>query len=247
MVHFIVTGASGGIGRAFCHEAFEDEEVVVHGVSRTDPKFHQENFSFYETDLSDVKGSLETAKKISGFVEDASSLVLLNSVGTLGQTEYFGNLDIDSLENAFALNALSPIAWSDFWVREADRRRVPLTVITISSGAGTNPYDGWAAYCSTKASVNLSMKVLERESQIRQNAVRAFAVAPGVVDTKMVDEVLAIDPRSFSRHQKFQGLKDDGELAKPEEVAQKLHYVVRHRDYFETPYIDLREVDLMGC
>jgi 3-oxoacyl-[acyl-carrier protein] reductase len=57
------------------------------------------------------------------------------------------------------------------------------TVINISSGAAHRPLEGWSAYCSAKAGLAMLTDAIALE--YADAGVRAFGLAPGVVDTDM--------------------------------------------------------------
>ena len=53
----------------------------------------------------------------------------------------------------------------------------------MSSGAAWKPYEGWATYCAGKAGVERFTQVIAAEEA--SSGLRAYSVAPGVVDTAM--------------------------------------------------------------
>ena len=56
-------------------------------------------------------------------------------------------------------------------------------LVNMSSGAATKPYEGWAAYCASKAAVDQMTRVVALEEA--RHDLFAYAVAPGLVDTDM--------------------------------------------------------------
>lgn len=63
------------------------------------------------------------------------------------------------------------------------------TVITTSSGAATNPYDGWSAYCAGKAGALMLTRALQLEEGA--NGIRALGLSPGTVATDMQVKIKA--------------------------------------------------------
>lgn len=57
------------------------------------------------------------------------------------------------------------------------------SVLTISSGAAHNAIEGWSAYCSSKAAVNMLNRALHLEEA--ENGIRAIGLSPGTVATEM--------------------------------------------------------------
>lgn len=63
------------------------------------------------------------------------------------------------------------------------------TVVNISSGAAHRPQEGWSAYCAGKAGLAMLTRSLHLEYGAQ--GIRAFGLAPGVVDTGMQGEIRA--------------------------------------------------------
>jgi NAD(P)-dependent dehydrogenase (short-subunit alcohol dehydrogenase family) len=57
------------------------------------------------------------------------------------------------------------------------------TVINVSSGAAHRPLEGWGAYCAGKAGLAMLTEAIALECA--DAGIRAFGLAPGVVDTDM--------------------------------------------------------------
>ena len=57
------------------------------------------------------------------------------------------------------------------------------SLVNMSSGAATTPYRGWAAYCASKAAVEMLTEVVGLEEA--DTGLLAYAGRPGVVDTDM--------------------------------------------------------------
>lgn len=63
------------------------------------------------------------------------------------------------------------------------------TVLTVSSGAASNPLEGWSHYCSSKAGAAMLTRCLDLES--RDKGIRAMGLSPGTVATDMQVEIKA--------------------------------------------------------
>ncbi len=57
------------------------------------------------------------------------------------------------------------------------------SILTISSGAAHNAIEGWSAYCTSKAAVNMLNRSLHLEEAA--NGIRAIGLSPGTVATEM--------------------------------------------------------------
>lgn len=63
------------------------------------------------------------------------------------------------------------------------------TIIGISSGAATNPLEGWSHYCASKAAALMLTRSLHKEMGDR--GIRALGLSPGTVATQMQVEIKA--------------------------------------------------------
>lgn len=74
------------------------------------------------------------------------------------------------------------------------------TIITVSSGAASNPYEGWSAYCAAKAGAAMLTRAAHLEEG--SNGLRIMGLSPGTVATDMqirikasgINPVSALDP-----------------------------------------------------
>ena len=62
------------------------------------------------------------------------------------------------------------------------------TIINVSSGAATSPYEGWSDYCAAKAGVLMLTRSLHLEEG---PAIRALGLSPGTVATDMQRRISA--------------------------------------------------------
>lgn len=74
------------------------------------------------------------------------------------------------------------------------------------------------AYCASKAAVEQLTAVVGAE----EPGIRAYAVAPGVVDTDMQAEIRATPAERFPQVERFHQLKRDDAFNSPAWVARQL-------------------------
>ncbi len=94
------------------------------------------------------------------------------------------------------------------------------TLVNISSGAATNPYEGWAAYCASKAAVDQLTRVVALEEA--RHGLAAYAVSPGLVDTEMQAAIRATDPASFPQVDRFRRAATEHRFNSPAWVAEHI-------------------------
>jgi NAD(P)-dependent dehydrogenase (short-subunit alcohol dehydrogenase family) len=70
-------------------------------------------------------------------------------------------------------------------------------IVQLSGGGATNPLPGLSAYAASKAAVVRFAETLAEE--LREHHVDVNAIAPGALNTRMLDEVLAAGPQAVGQ------------------------------------------------
>lgn len=215
----IVTGVSRGLGEAIA-KAFLEEGYAVTGIGRSSEISHPE-FSFLELDLQD-----HAAVEAFEFPKlDAEEVILVNNAGILGEVKRISAMDHDHSGAVMQVNVVAPIQLTAK-VAMLCGDEIPFTLVNISSGAGKRPIPSWAAYCASKAALDLFSETFYLEEQELGRKTKVYSVAPGVVDTGMQLNIRTSDPGDFSSVDSFRSLKANGELSAPEDVARKLIHLL---------------------
>jgi benzil reductase ((S)-benzoin forming) len=211
----IITGTSRGIGKAIANYYLEKGEKVV-GISRSNEIKHK-NFTFVKCDFTEKQQLYNL--DLSEFAEPENYPVrLFNNAGILGEIKRTHELTLThytdvSMVNIVATQFLCSYTLQTFGLDNVD------TIVNISSGAGGRPVPSWAAYCASKAAVNLFTETMAEELKELGKNTKVYSIAPGVVDTDMQHSIRNSDQRDFSNKQNFVDLKENDELRTPEEVA----------------------------
>lgn len=216
----IVTGVSRGLGAAIA-KAFLEEGHEVIGIGR-DTEISHPAFAFMKLDLSKHE-----AVEAFEFPElHAEAVILINNAGILGEVKRISAMDSDHSGTVMQVNVVAPIQLTAKVARLCGDK-IPFTLVNISSGAGKRPIPSWAAYCASKAALDLFSETFYLEEQELGRKTRVYSLAPGVVDTDMQRNIRTSDPADFSSVDSFRNLKENGELSAPGEVAQKLIHLLR--------------------
>jgi benzil reductase ((S)-benzoin forming) len=208
----VITGVSGGIGKALAEYYLEKGNQVI-GIGRNNTIDH-DHFHFVSCDLRD----LDKVKNLDLNLSD-EPILLINNAGVLGKVRRTVDQDIESLQEVFEVNVLAAMIMTGKMAALENQ----LTIVNISSGAGKNPIPSWGAYCASKAALDMFSKVFYLEEQERGRNTKVYSIAPGVVDTKMQTTIRAVDEENFSQKQQFVDLKNMGQLSNVKEVARKIH------------------------
>jgi NAD(P)-dependent dehydrogenase (short-subunit alcohol dehydrogenase family) len=139
---------------------------------------------------------------------------LLDPIGPLAQA------DGAELARNIEVNVIGVLNGSALFARHVRGRPGTGVLINISSGAGTKPYAGWAAYGAAKAAVDQLTRVVALEEA--EHGLAAYAVAPGVIDTDMQSAVRATPESDFPEVARFKQIALEGSFNSPRWVAEHL-------------------------
>lgn len=219
----IVTGASSGIGLAIS-EALAKQKVKVVMAARRLPLLSEnaEKFSnLYNTDVDAVETDMTREKDVLNLLNYTVEKygppnILINSAGVFrsGSLKTTTNKQHDFV---FNLNYTAKINF----IREALKYMKEGVILNVSSGAGTTPYAKESAYCSSMAALNMATQVLDLELK---PSIRAYAIAPGLVDTEMAR-------REFAEFNMTE--KEWAAALKPKDVAERAIDIIRNAENYD--------------
>ena len=212
----VVTGASRGLGAGMA-AAFADAGVRLGLCARTRP-VEPEGAQAWTASVDVTR-----ADEVDGFavevVDRFGAIDLwINNAGVLGPIGPLADADPVELEDNVGINLLGVMHGTATFARHVRYRPGTGVLVNISSGAATSPFVGWAAYCATKAAVEMVTEVVAREEGA--NGLRAVALSPGVVDTDMQALIRSTPAERFPDVDRFQRLYREGGYNTPAWVAQ---------------------------
>ncbi len=208
----IVTGASQGIGFATAKKFLsKGDKVVILSTSEKKGKKAEEELKKYgevtwvKCDVSKIdecQASVDFTVEKYGRVD-----ALVNSAGILSKRNSFLEVDLDDIRRVLDVNVMGTIqmisAVSKYMVKQGSG-----TVVNIGSIDGCMANTESVGYHASKGGVHMLTKALARE--LSGYGIRVVAVAPGWVNTEMVDELGAAMGAPF--HMK-------GRIVEPDEIA----------------------------
>ncbi|KAF2678380.1 short chain dehydrogenase-like protein [Lentithecium fluviatile CBS 122367] len=212
----ILTGASRGIGQAIAHHLLSQHHKLVL-ISRTHSALDQLHYQYGSDRVEVLAGDLADFSLAAKAVERANDRwgrldALVVNHGTLDPVKKVADSTVEEWRTGFGVNVFSAVALVQAalpLLRKSHGR-----IIFTSSGASINAYQGWGCYGAGKAVLNHLALTLAVEEPL----LTTVSVRPGVVDTEMQREIREVHRGAMSEGDaaKFQGLKRDGGLLKPE-------------------------------
>ena len=221
-----ITGSNRGIGLALVRNyAIKGWNVIAtcRSPERADDLIEllsdYPNISIEKLDVTDLDEIESLAKKYEGIAID----VLINNAGILGDIEAqtFGSLDQLTFEKVMAVNAYGPLK-----VAEAFSDNVALSeqkkIVSMTSGLGsmqiTGNTDRFYFYRMSKAALN--MGVIAMNVSLKSKGVMSALIAPGMVDTQLLDESGYAGPGVITTEDSAIGLMEVIEEISPQTIRK---------------------------
>ena len=215
---YIITGTSSGIGKSIVEHLANSPDVYVIGISRTE-SIQSKNYQHYPLDLSDVQSVKSFEMPIFDNVE---SICLINNAGILGAIRPLNKQNLEHIEDCINVNYTASMILATKFIQSYEAVAIKTkSIINISSGAASSPYASWANYCSSKAAIEMLTKCINKEQENVLFPIRAFAIAPGVVDTAMQAHIRTAQESDFAMLPKFIELYNENQLYPPDRGSRE--------------------------
>jgi len=223
--HFLVTGASRGLGRALCFSLARRGDPVV-ALARDEAALEELVGSLPQPglghralvcDLASPRAIAEACvalrgglAQLGGVIHNAAMLGPVGPLEAVGGDDFARVMQVNVTAVQDLTLGLLPLL--------AGPEQTRLTL--ISSGAARRAIHGWSAYCTSKAALEMWGRCAAEE--LRSRAISVLAIGPGVVDTDMQAQIRASGPRGFPQHKSFVERYESGALASAESVAERI-------------------------
>lgn len=214
----VITGASRGIGAGIAEDYLKRGMRVALCARGPIPFEANENILVANFDITD-----EAA--VHQFAADAAAHLgpldlWINNAGVLDPVVPVRDLTADALRQHLEINLFGVLYGSQAYRNHVAARDGEGVLVNISSGAAWGGYAGWGAYCAGKAALDRLTETLALEETAC--GLRAYAVAPGIVDTDMQVKIRASGEDVFPMVDKFHEYKSQGLFNTTPFVAQHL-------------------------
>ena len=224
-----ITGIGSGLGKELALEALS-RGSEVYALSRRLPPELEGKIRFEKCDLLALEEIPPSVFRLLQGVEKLD-LVILNA-GILGRFGDMKEVPLYEMKKVMDINL-----WANKVIIDSlrDLGISPEMIIAISSGAGHNCNRGWNAYSLSKAALNCLVKLYAREME----ETHLIALAPGLVLTPMLEEVMSKDVERFPSVKRI----IESPKRTPQEAAHLiLDLVPRLREFESGSYVDVREL-----
>lgn len=222
----LVTGASGGMGRAIA-ERLSAKGLKVYALARNEAKLKE---------LADAYGAVPLALDVTDTAAVTEALkdleidVLVNNAGvsrpgSLLQSDAF-DIDEQIDVNLRAGLHLARLLLPGMMARDRGH------IVNITSMAGHYEFGGHIAYHATKAAMHVVSRQLRIDAFGRR--VRVTEISPGRTETDIFANVEKIDPAEAKRKY-FEGF----EMPQVSDIADAIEYAISTPQYVNIGLIEL--------
>lgn len=191
-MNLLVTGSSSGIGRALAEHLLAQGHRIW-GLARSDQadfaRIHP-GFRFSRCDFADWPQVERAAAAVAAAWPQADGLVTCAGMqGELGPA-----LTVDPLKWSATVRAnLDGTYFALRGFGELLRRSRRAKIVCLSGGGATKARANFSAYAAAKTGIVRLVETIAEESRDRPLDINA--IAPGAINTRLTDEVIALGPQ----------------------------------------------------
>ncbi|HEV7528638.1 MAG TPA: SDR family oxidoreductase [Solirubrobacteraceae bacterium] len=196
----LITGASRGLGLEICH-AYLAAGASVFICSRDTAEL--------ERARAELSSRIRDADRVGALVADVSDQrqvdalvkaatdrfpelsILVNNAGIYGPKGPIEKVDLQQWARALEVNLIGSVRMARTMIPQFERLGHG-KVVQLSGGGATAPLPGLSAYAASKAAVIRFAETLAVE--LAERRIDVNAIAPGALNTRMLDEVLQAGP-----------------------------------------------------
>jgi NAD(P)-dependent dehydrogenase (short-subunit alcohol dehydrogenase family) len=221
----VVAGAGRGIGAEVAHAlAREGARLVLAARTTSELDGVVRETMALGVDAcavpADVSSALEASRVVRTALDRFGRIdVLIDAAGILGPIGPFWDTDLEEWKHAIEVNLygfvhLCHAALPHMMAAGGG------SIVAFSGGGATAPLPRFSAYGSSKTAVVRFVETAAEE--LRSTGIRVNAIAPGLVDTRLQDGILAAGEYAGDQFDKVRRLRERGEDAVDPSLAAQL-------------------------
>jgi NAD(P)-dependent dehydrogenase (short-subunit alcohol dehydrogenase family) len=178
----LITGASRGLGLALARELAGRGWRLVIDARETGPLEAARTELSQATEVTALRGDVSDSWHRSALVAAAGGRIdlLVNNASVLGPSPQpaLADYPLDVLEGVLRVNVLAPLALLQLAI---PRMPSGARVISVTSDAAVEPYEGWGGYGASKAALEQLTNIVAAEHP----RLLVYAVDPGDMNTRL--------------------------------------------------------------
>jgi len=214
----IITGASQGLGKAIA-KAYVEAGASIYICARNGEKLHETKTELMQfagsgqkiiAATADVSRPGQSAKLASDAVTAFGHIdILVNNAGVYGPAGLLEDIDWDAWVRAIEINLYGTLLMCRAVLKHMKANGYG-KIINLSGGGATNPMPRLSAYAASKAAVVRMTETLALE--VSDYHIDVNAIAPGALNTRLLDEVIAAGPEKVGQdfYNRMLKIKEEG-------------------------------------
>ncbi len=224
----LITGANQGLGQAIAR-AFVSTGASVMLCARDADKLAKVKAELsglckmgqkVETMPADVSNREDVDRLVSAALAIFPQIhILVNNAGVYGPKGPIENVDWDEWVHAIEINLLGSVLVVKALIPHFRNHHYG-KIIQLSGGGATAPLPFISAYAASKAGIVRFMETLAEE--VGTEGIDVNSIAPGALNTRLLDEVLGAGPEKVGRSFYERSLKQKAEGGVPFEKGAEL-------------------------
>ena len=224
----IITGANQGLGETIAH-AFVQAGADMMLCARDESKLAEV--------VAELRGLCKPGQRVEALRADVSKRddvdrlisstlaafaqihILVNNAGVYGPKGGIEDVDWDEWVQAIEINLFGSILTARALLPHFRARHYG-KIIQLSGGGATSPLPFISAYAASKAGIVRFMETLAEE--VKTEGIDINSIAPGALNTRLLDEVLEAGPEKMGKTFYERALKQNTEGGAPLERGAEL-------------------------
>ena len=224
----IITGASQGLGREIAKQyvigganvflCARDEAVL--GKTTEELKAFAAPSQIILSQPADVANRLDVTRIVKSALDGFKTLhVLVNNAGIHGPKGLLEEVDWDEWVQAIAVNLCGSVLMCRAVLPHFKEQHYG-KIVQLSGGGATSPFPRVSAYAASKAAIVRLAETLAQE--VRDYHIDVNSIAPGALNTRLLDQVLEAGPDKVGAQLYERSLKQKREGGVPTTKAAAL-------------------------
>ncbi len=219
----LITGASGGIGRALAERLADKETtLILHGRNITKLERTCAIAKVKEPKIIAFPANFLHLKELDKFIARAKKEtinVLINNAA-VALVDPLEKITLDGWNNALHLNVTVP-----FYLTQNLLSSIPAggIIVNILSVAAKQGFPGWSSYCAGKFALEGFSRCIREE--LRDKNIRIVNIYPAAIDTDIWENI--------------EGDWNREGMMKASDVAETVAFAISQPDYLAVESIDL--------
>lgn len=224
----IITGANQGLGLAISSE-FVNAGANVIMCARDAEKLKQARQSLLPLAAANqtivaLPADVSSLESVSSLVQNALDKfsqihILINNAGIYGPMGFLEDVNWDEWVQAIEINLLGSVLMCRALLPHFKKNHYG-KIIQLSGGGATNPLPRISAYAASKAAIIRFAESLAEE--VRGTGIDVNAIAPGALNTRLLDQVLSAGKEKVGNDFYERSLKQKDEGGASLEKAARL-------------------------